>query len=328
LLNWHQGWLLADNQLMSWKPALKSGVDLRALPLTPEEGFVASRMDGLLDLHQLSLVTGLSEERVTAAVARLVELAAAEPEGGAVAPSPGEDEEKDPAEPDSYGTHRGLYERTLHPLPLQERIARAQSAREPELSALCFDPLPEVVQSVLNNPSVGLTHARLIAAHHRTAAGLEALLSRAAFAADTGVRRFILKNPQLQPAHVRRLFGASRLLQQFKIVISREVTEQVHRTARELLRSRFASAPADERVELILKTEGRCLPSLAGLTFDGKTTALLCGRTYGSTMLVQNLARFAATPPVLVAHLLKQELVRRSPSLRTLLERHANAPSK
>ena len=68
-----------------WKPVLDSGVDLRGLPLTPEEGFVASRLDGITDLHGLSVVTGLSPERIDAALQRLVSL-------GAVSPSDALDE--------------------------------------------------------------------------------------------------------------------------------------------------------------------------------------------------------------------------------------------
>src|SRR2546422_9905244 len=66
-------------QAEPWKPVLNSGVDLRGLPLTPEEGFVASRLDGVTDLHGLSIVTGLPPERVEAALERLVSLGAAAP---------------------------------------------------------------------------------------------------------------------------------------------------------------------------------------------------------------------------------------------------------
>ena len=94
-----------------------------------------------------------------------------------------------------------------------------------------------------------------------------------------------------------------------------------------MLRSRFASADADERVEVIVKTEGRCLSLLSGLPVDGKTAALLSSRTYSSTLFVQNLSRWSVAPGALIAHLLRQELVRRSPPLRTQLLRHPNAPS-
>jgi len=313
-----------EAQTAPWKPSLSPGVDLRSLPLTPEEGFVASRLDGVTDLHGLSIVTGLPPERVEAALEKLVSL------GAVPAPEVAEDDDDEETEEREApsGTHRQLYETTLRELGAEERIARAKAAEEPELSALCFDPLPAVIHALLDNPRFGLAQARLAATHHRTPAGLEALAARAAFAADAGVRRALLRNPQLPAGLLRRLYGGRRLLEQHKLVISRDVPEQTRRVARELLRARFSSAEAEERVEVIVKTEGRCLTSLAGLPVDGKTAALLCGRTYTSTLLVQNISRWAACPPALIAHLLKQDLVRRSPSLKLLLQRHPNAASK
>jgi hypothetical protein len=205
----------------------------------------------------------------------------------------------------------------------REQVARTTS--DPMLSAHCFDPLPAVIHALLENPHTGFPQARLIAAHHH-GPGLDALTARAAFAADEGVRRALLKNPQLNPTLFRRLWGARRLLEQFKVALSREVAEGTRRTARDVMRSHFSTAQSDEKVELIFKTEGRCLQMLAGLPLDSKTAAVLCAKTYGSTMLVQNLARWGPTPPQLIAHLLKQELVRRSAMLRQLLERHPNAP--
>src|SRR5438128_382136 len=222
---------------------------------------------------------------------------------------------------------RERYESALRQLPPEERATRAKLADEPELSALCFDPLPAVIHALIDNPRFGLPHARLVASHHRTPAGLEALAARPAVAADAGVRRALLRNPQLSTALLRRLHGGRRLLEQHKLVVSRDVPEQTRRAARELLRARFSTAEGEERVEVIVKTEGRCLTSLAGLPVDGKTAALLCGRTYSSTLLVQNISRWAACPPALISHLLKQELVRRSPALKLALQRHPNVPA-
>lgn len=319
-----------------WKPALNPGVDLLGLPLTPEEGFVASRLDGSTDLHGISVSTGLSPERVEAALEKLVSLGAvSRPEvPGESGPKadelePEAPDENEPAAADQpAGTHRKLYETALHQLPAEERASRAKAAEEPELSAFCFDPLPEVIHALLDNPRFGLPQARLAAAHHRTPQGLEALAARAAFAADAGVRRALLRNPQLSTALLRRLHGGRRLLEQHKLVVSRDLPEHTRRAARELLRGRFSTAEAEERVEVIVKTEGRCLASFAGLPVDGKTAALLCGRNYTSTLLVQNISRWAACPPALIAHLLKQELVRRSPALKLLLQRHPNAPAE
>ena len=205
---------------------------------------------------------------------------------------------------------------------------RARQAVDAELGALCFDPLPAVARAVLDNPHTGLTQARLLARHHHSAVGLEALGGRPSFAADVGVRRWLVRNPQLPAGLFRRLWGARRLLEQHKLTVDRDIPEGTRRTARELLRTRFSSAPAEERVELILRTDGRALASLVGLPVDGKTAALLCGRTYSSVLLLQNLARWSAAPPQLIAHLLRQEAVRRQPQLRAQLQRHPNAPAE
>jgi hypothetical protein len=302
-----------------WKPSLDPGVDLRGLPLTPEEAFVATRLDGATDARGLALVTGLPPERIEAALEKLASL-------GAVARPEVLDEDEPSAPDESAGSHRKLYETTLHKLDPEERAARAKAAVEPELSALCLDPLPEVVHALLENARFALAQARLVAAHHPTPAGLDAVAMRAAFAADPGVRRALLRNPQLPAATLRRLYGGRRLLEQYKLVVSHEVPEQTRRAAREMLRTRFASADADERLEVIVKTEGRCLAALAGVPIDGKTTALLCSRPFASTVFVQNISRWTACPPALIVHLLKQEIVRRAPALKLALQRHPNAP--
>src|SRR5438132_4692418 len=101
------------DQVEPWKPVLNPGVDLLGLPLTPEEGFIASRLDGITDLHGLSIVTGLSPERVEAALDRLVSL-------GAVSP-PEVLDEGEPAGTDEHAAApRKLYETVLHQLPAEE----------------------------------------------------------------------------------------------------------------------------------------------------------------------------------------------------------------
>ena len=54
--------------------------------------------------------------------------------------------------------------------------------------------------------------------------------------------------------------------------------------------------------------------------------ALLCARGATSALLVENLAGWSATPFALIAHLLKQPLVRQSSTLKVLLRRHPNCP--
>ena len=346
--------------MADWVPKPSPGVEVKALTLTATDGFVLSRVDGVTSEKDLVLLTGLppaqlaqSLERLErggaieprAAPAKTPGVAAREPEPDRDRPVPASPSDSDsqpesepepePEEPSASsaedavaaGTHRKLFETRLHGLTEDERASLAVGAGEPELSALCFDPLPSVVKQVLANPQVGPTHARLIAAHHPHPVGLDALAGRAVFVQDRQVQQLLLRNPQ-SPIHlIRRLLGLRRLLDMYKTGQSRDLPERNRRTAREVLRARFGPATAEEKVELIFATEGRALAALSGLSLDGKATAILCSRSYASVQLIQNLAHWAATPPPLIAHLLKQPLVRRMPQLRNLLLRHPNRPS-
>jgi len=306
---------------MTWKPSPRHGVDPRTLPLDAQQAQLLARLDGSLDLPALAALMMLGEDQVVGILAELVALGAVLPE----APEEPEAEEDAPAAAARAETHRARFEQQLHARPVDERVALARVAIEPDLSALCFDPTAEVVRAVLVNPRTGLVQARLIAAHHRTTAGLEALGGRTALTNDPGVRRGLLQNPLLPVGLYRRLWSPRRLLEQYLVATSRDTPEQVRAMARDLLRASFNQRTGEERAELILTTEGRCLASLVGLTLDGHTTALLCRRTYVSTLLIQNLARWSAAPPPLIAHLRRQDAVKRNAPLRQLLERHPNA---
>ncbi len=344
--------------MADWTPKPNLAVDLKRLSLTAEEGFVLSRLDGHTSASHLPALTGLPPDRIQSILARLVAQGALHPAAGPSSSPPGtaaapvpQPPEPDSSEPptleampeeveelegpdpgddepaEALGNYRQIFETRLHPLTEDERTARARGAEDPELSAFCFDPVPAVIKSVLENPRTGLAHARLIVRHHRNPVGLEAVCARASFAADGGVRRWLVRNPQLPSGLFRRLWSGRRLMELHKVTLDRDIPEGTRRTARELLRQRFSTGPSEEKAELILNTEGRSLAALSGLPVDGKTAALLCGRTFRSPMLIQNIARWSAAPPALIAHLLKQEAVRRQPQLRMLLQRHPNAPA-
>jgi len=314
----------------SWVPRPSAAERVLGLTLSAREGYVLSRIDGTTDLDELSHVTGLSPEEVRVILDRLVHQGAIEPP------------EASPAAPDPPGgsraargasdlepretTHRQLFESRFHPRPEDERARLAVTAEDPDLSALCFDPVPAVIHRVLENPRTGLAHARLIAASHQNPVGLEALAARPAFLGDREVQRLLLRNNQSPEPIVRRLLAARALPQIYESCQSHDLPERHRQTARVVLRSRFSAASPDERVHLILTTEGRVLATLSGLSLDGRTVALLCARGPTSARLVDNLASWPATPPVLIAHLLKQPLVRQSPPLKLLLRRHPNCP--
>jgi hypothetical protein len=315
------GWLSPGQEVyavgMSWQPRLREDVDFRSLSLDTWQGFLLSRLDGTLGLDELALLTGLEPSALQAMLLDLVAKGAVLPE---VEPVPAA-----PEAPAAALTQRGLFEQRLRAHPADERAAMAQRAEEPELSAFCFDSKPEVIQGLFQNARAGLVHARLVAAQHRSAAGLEMVAANAAFAGDGGVRRALLQNPVLPASLFRRLWGGRRLQELYLVADSHEVPEQTRAMAREALRAGFNQRSAEEKAELILKSEGRCLPMLGGMTVDGHTTQLLCRHSYSSTLLIQNIARWSAAPPQLLVHLLRQELVRRNVQLRLMLERHPNS---
>jgi hypothetical protein len=245
---------------------------------------VLSRIDGTTDIDQLVQVTGFSSEEVRLILDRLVREGAIEPpEASSATPDPPGGPRVALGAPDvepSGATHRRLFESQLHSRSEDERQRLASVAEEPELSALCFDPVPAVIHRVLENPRTGLAHARLIAANHRNPVGLEPLAARPAFLGDREVQRLLLRNNQSPEAIVRRLLASRPLPQIHGSCQSHDPPERHRHTAR------------------------------------GVTSALL----------VENLASWSATPPALIAHLLKQPLVRQSTTLKLLLRRHANCP--
>jgi len=315
---------------MTWKPKLRP-MDWSKVDLTPEDAFVLSRLDGATDTDQLAQLSGLAPADLGRVLGKLVQRGVVEgpPAPGLAQPERPDAEPPPPASipPDAtHATHRELFERRLHALEADARARLAATTNEPELSALCFDPLPEVVTKVLENPHAGLIHARLIAAWHGNPVGLEALGRRIDLTRDAEVQRMLMRNNQTPTHLVRQLLNPRRLHDVYNAAQSHEVGERHRATAREVLRTRFSTASPEERVELILTTEGRALASLSGLSLDGKSAALLCARTMGSTLLIENLARWPATPPNVLGHLLQLPMVRRMPNLQAAVKRHPNCP--
>jgi hypothetical protein len=224
-------------------------------------------------------------------------------------------------------SHRALFESKLHQLTADIRESMAIQVGEPELSALCFDPVSRVIRRLVDNPRFALAHARLVAAHHGNASGLDAIGARGVFIGDAEVQRMLLRNPQTPLHLLRRILGRRRALEIWNVCQSHDVTDRNKSTARECLRTRFATCSSEEKVELVLKSEGRALTALSGLPLDAKSVGLLCKQTYASTILVRNIAQWGPAPPPLLAHLLKQTLVRQNSQLRTLIKRHPNCPS-
>ena len=137
----------------------------------------------------------------------------------------------------------------------------------------------------------------------------------------------LLRNVQTPTVLLQRIFAQRRLIELFQIAVGRELPEKNKMASREALRARWHQAASEEKVDTLIRTEGRLLAHLIGLALDQKSASLFCHRTVISLLLVQNLARWAGTPPSVLAHLLKQAVVKNQPQVRMLLLRHPNLPA-
>jgi hypothetical protein len=239
---------------------------------------------------------------------------------------PADDGSPPDSPPDSLVLRR-LFETRLSQLSADERTRMASQVGEPDLQALCFDPLPVVARALVDNPRFGLVHARLLAAHHPHPTGLAVLIRKDALLRDPEVQRMLLRNVQVPAVLLQRIFAQRRLLDLFHLAVGREMPEKNKLASREALRARWNTGLSEEKVDLLFRTEGRVLAQLIGLALDQKSAALFCHRTVISLLLVQNLARWAGTPPSVLAHLLKQAVVKNQPQVKMLLLRHPNLPS-
>ncbi len=257
----------------------------------------------------------------------VAEALAAESEESGVESGVAREPEATEEEQETERNYRKIYEIKFHKLMPDIRAGLAPKVSGPDLSALCLDPDPKVIAAVMTNATFGLDHARLIAFHHRTPAGLDQIASRVDLMRDGLVFRRLVRNTQLSAVTLRRIMQPRRLTEIYKYAIDRELPDNTRNATRGLMRTKFTSqAQPEERAELIVNTEGRVLQLLSGCTIDGRTTQILCGRQSYTAMFVQNVARFSASPPMLLAHLAKQQFVRRNAGLKKALMQHPNMP--
>jgi len=221
---------------------------------------------------------------------------------------------------------RQIYEMRWHPLGVDQRALAARRVDGPDLLALSLDPDPRVVAALLENALLGLDHVRLIATYHRTGTGLEMVARRQEWLRDVVVERKLLKNPMVGEVVLGRIMNPKHLFPTYKIAIDRDIPELTRVKCRGMIRPKWQKASPEERSDLLLRTEARCLTLMTGCTFDAKTTAILCGRPINSAVFVQSVAKFAASPPGLLAHLVKQPFVRKNAALRKMLLAHPNMP--
>lgn len=325
-----------------------------------------SRVDAPTTTRELVALTGLPEERIEAIVDKLAELGVVGADPGAsqlppavtpsvrapsYAPAESVEDEADIAGLESAETeeslledstdapetesveagdedrnYRRIYETRFREMPTDQRVQLALHVDGSDLLALCLDPDPRVIHSILQNPLGSVEHARYIALWHRSGQGLEHVGREASVLRDPLVSRRLLRNPQTSETLLQKLLSPRRLGEIYKTCVDREVLERTRIKARNVLRQKWSTAQPEERVELLLATEARCLVLLTNCTIDARSVQILCGRTAFTTMFVASMARISAAPPALLGHMAKLPLVKRNPQLKKMLMAHKNLP--
>jgi hypothetical protein len=272
------------------------------------------------DIHGVN-----EEEEATAAADNEPMPPPSDPEASEAAATP---DDEDPNTAEATKNYRQLYQEKFHVMTTDARVQAAHTAQGSDLFALCLDPEPRVIHAILENHTVGLDHVRMIAFHHRTGTGLEIMARRQDWLRDQQVERRLLRNPMSPEQVTARILNPKNLLLAYKLMVDREIPELTRTRIRGHFRKKWTTAPPEDRAELMLRTEGRPLVYMTGCTFDARTTQIICGKIIASMLLIQNFAKFPATPPGILGHLMKQNFVRKNPGIRKLLLQHPNMPGE
>jgi hypothetical protein len=212
----------------------------------------------------------------------------------------------------------------------KEVAARAAAARDGDaftMRALAYDPVPQVISALMDNPNFSTNEGRIIAREHKTGVGLQLLTGNPRMLADGEIRRRLLKNGHVSAQIIGALLRGKPLLAIYQVGISREVPENTKSFARAELRRSFGDRGPEEKVGLIMKTEGRVLTLVTGVALDGRAIAMIVGRTAMSPLLIRNFAQWPTTPPPILVHMLRLPQVQRDKTLQQAILRHPNVPS-
>ncbi len=232
------------------------------------------------------------------------------------------------AEEPALGDARRLYLAKLATLTLDERIELAKTADVGHMRALAYDPVPRVISALMENPGFSVMEARIVAREHPSSVGLQMIAGNSRLLSDGEVRRRLLRNGHVSALIMAALLRGKPLLSIYQVSISHDVPENVKTFARSELRRSFGERSPDEKVALIMKTDGRILMLVVGMALDGRSISMIVGRSAMGPMLIRNFAQWPTTPPPILAHMMKLPQVQRDKSLQQVLLRHPNLPTQ
>ncbi len=179
-----------------------------------------------------------------------------------------------------------------------ERVRAVIDADESALVKFCNDSSPAVIHAIVRNPRFNQRHARLIAEHHQSTQGLGALFDNGTITADPSVRAALLQNSVMNEPLLRRLLSHLSLQALYSLSTrTNEMTEQAKREVLALLKQKFQAATPDEKVRILVSTEGRCLDKLTGVTLGNDVQRALMLVPQFSAMLAETLSRRSEISP-------------------------------
>lgn len=247
---------------------------------------------------------------------------------------PGDADEEDLAAPSTDeappagADPRNLYETRYAELDVDARAAIARDGDVVVMRAMAYDPMPRVISALMENPNFSVNEARIIAREHRSGIGLQMLVQSPRLLSDPEVRRRLLRNGHVSAQIIGTLLRGKPLLSIYQVGISHDVPENTKSFARAELRRSFGDRGPEEKVGLILKTDGRVLTLVTGIALDGRAISMIVGRSAMSPMLIRNFAQWPTTPPPILVHMLKLPQVQRDKTLQQAILRHPNVPSQ
>jgi hypothetical protein len=244
-----------------------------------------------------------------------------------------EDEDlKAPAEDakttDTAGDPRRVYHQKYASLDVEVRAAVASGGDGATMRAMAHDPIPRVISALMENPNFSVAEARVVAREHTSSVGLMMLVHNSRILADPEVRRRLLRNGHTSVQIIGTLLRGKPLLSIYQVGISHDVPENTKTFARSELRRAFGERGPEEKVGLILKTDGRILTLVTGIALDGRAISMIVGRTAMSPMLIRAFAQWPTTPPPILVHMMRLPQVQRDKSLQQAILRHPNVPSQ
>ncbi|MBU0504756.1 hypothetical protein KJ708_02090 [bacterium] len=202
--------------------------------------------------------------------------------------------------------HRQVYETQLRHLEVGVLVNQARTASAEDLYPYCYAThKTAVIMAVLQNTNAGPMHARLIAAHHQTSAGITALCSRTDFLRDDGVQRGLMRNPQAPEGRLRAMFQRMTLLNVSMKITGHETSQKARTMAKEIFREKFASSATatSDKVQVLMRSEGRCLDHLPSAPLDLATINMLKQRKGFSHYMIQRFKRIPGIPRSLIVHM-------------------------